>query len=548
MATGDTKIAERDPIAGLTSILDLYSGKTTTSTTSPETTTETTKSNLTADQINSQVDMAMAPLNQASHGAGLSAYSDTTLALGRGQVAADIAAKNAGSSRTVTSSGKTITQSAPGALSSSRIGDTAQSLLTSQLLNPLIKKYATPLGSAVTDVVSRGAENIINPIADFGRSFISGGTEAAGVTVGASIPESSIVTQALDLLPTEAISSGASAVGDFISEAGDSIVQGGQDIWNYLFAAEGGPIRKGGYAEGGKVNSNNNYARGGYVDRHVSTSNVSDLSDVIGTLAANGAVDTERGKIKLVPPSTQPNEQTVGNSDPGSGKNDYSGSPDKNLGETLDAANGGKNQNTLDLNALSVIAGIVNPMLGLISSIVTGQGLKGSSFTGFIGNSMNNAEANAKASDAINNDADPLGALIGAISQTDLGEGIDVTGLPAATLDSAATALGAIGAPGSVEAAPGDGRDSLAGEGVSSDTGTMGGATGEGTSGSDEASGGHIRGPGTGTSDSIPANLSDGEYVIDAKTVEALGPEFFQAIQAHFNPAAIQSQRAKGRI
>ena len=31
------------------------------------------------------------------------------------------------------------------------------------------------------------------------------------------------------------------------------------------------------------------------------------------------------------------------------------------------------------------------------------------------------------------------------------------------------------------------------------------------------ASGGHVRGPGTGTSDSIPARLSDGEYVVNAK-------------------------------
>ena len=57
-----------------------------------------------------------------------------------------------------------------------------------------------------------------------------------------------------------------------------------------------------------------------------------------------------------------------------------------------------------------------------------------------------------------------------------------------------------------------------------------------------------FRSPGTSTSDSIPAKLSDGEYVIDAKTVDALGPDFFQKLQAMFNPEAIASQAAKGRI
>ena len=34
---------------------------------------------------------------------------------------------------------------------------------------------------------------------------------------------------------------------------------------------------------------------------------------------------------------------------------------------------------------------------------------------------------------------------------------------------------------------------------------------------------GHIKGPGTGTSDSIPALLSDGEFVFTAKAVRNLG-------------------------
>jgi len=45
------------------------------------------------------------------------------------------------------------------------------------------------------------------------------------------------------------------------------------------------------------------------------------------------------------------------------------------------------------------------------------------------------------------------------------------------------------------------------------------------------ASGGKIKGPGTGTSDSIMAWLSNGEYVMDAKTTSFFGPKFFKALQ-----------------
>jgi len=46
------------------------------------------------------------------------------------------------------------------------------------------------------------------------------------------------------------------------------------------------------------------------------------------------------------------------------------------------------------------------------------------------------------------------------------------------------------------------------------------------------ASGGMITGPGTGTSDSIPARLSNGEYVINAKSVQKIGIPFLNAINA----------------
>lgn len=44
------------------------------------------------------------------------------------------------------------------------------------------------------------------------------------------------------------------------------------------------------------------------------------------------------------------------------------------------------------------------------------------------------------------------------------------------------------------------------------------------------AGGGHVRGPGTGTSDSIPALLSNGEYVVRRKSVDKYGTSFLDAV------------------
>ena len=50
------------------------------------------------------------------------------------------------------------------------------------------------------------------------------------------------------------------------------------------------------------------------------------------------------------------------------------------------------------------------------------------------------------------------------------------------------------------------------------------------------ASGGIVSGPGTSTSDSIPAMLSDGEAVLNAKAVQKLGHNFINSVNGgHFN-------------
>lgn len=57
------------------------------------------------------------------------------------------------------------------------------------------------------------------------------------------------------------------------------------------------------------------------------------------------------------------------------------------------------------------------------------------------------------------------------------------------------------------------------------------------------ASGGMVKGPGTGISDSIPAKLSHGEYVLPADTVQAVGVDRLDALKnATHTPAAIQRE------
>ncbi len=69
---------------------------------------------------------------------------------------------------------------------------------------------------------------------------------------------------------------------------------------------------------------------------------------------------------------------------------------------------------------------------------------------------------------------------------------------------------------------------------LSSTVGQASGAPGGNLEG--YATGGVVRGPGTGTSDSILARLSDGEYVVRARAVQHWGPQFLAALNAMRNP------------
>lgn len=105
--------------------------------------------------------------------------------------------------------------------------------------------------------------------------------------------------------------------------------------------------------------------------------------------------------------------------------------------------------------------------------------------------------------------------------------------------DMTVTDLGLLGSDNT-----GNGNDSDSGGdrgpgGSSGEAGAAaGGATAAGPGG--YKSGGPVDGPGTGTSDSIPAKLSDGEFVISADVVDTLGEDFFNQLQAAFHTPVAQ--------
>jgi hypothetical protein len=63
-----------------------------------------------------------------------------------------------------------------------------------------------------------------------------------------------------------------------------------------------------------------------------------------------------------------------------------------------------------------------------------------------------------------------------------------------------------------------------------------------------QAEGGHIRGPGTETSDSIPALLSDNEFVEPAHAVRHYGPQLFEALRHHRIPKEMLPGYARGGL
>jgi hypothetical protein len=524
MATSSSKPEYKDPLASLSSILDLFSGKTSVTTTSPSTITESTRSNITQDQLAALIAGEMAPLNQASKGSGLSAYGDTTLALGRGEVAANVAAKYAGSTTTRQSSGETRTTTSPGPLSGDRIGDTAGNLILMQLASPFAKKLTKQGGfiDGISDAIDKGADAVINPIADWGRDLFSGSTASSEIA-------SDFVGPPISAMETGLIDTATEYAGDALSDIGDSISSGFDWFKDFL-----------------------GFAEGGYVDRHVASTNLQDQSLASPKLSASGdiAPATNAAKDLILSKVASDSIRDGGSAAdrPTSTKDrmppEYEGKLNdlgfKALGLGLLGLTpiGGLYSNAASISnkvlgtSLPTLMGTVGDIVKTRKEAIAVQGI----LDGIAGSV---AAAGGVQVDTRNVDGSYT-AESGAVSRGIRADGISTSDLGSAEAESRATGIKGDSIDSrDLGPAESGGSDNSSAD---SDSGGWGGESRGFTAG------GKVRGPGTSTSDSIAAHLSDGEYVIDAKTVRALGPEFFQAIQAKFNPAAIQSQAMKGRL
>ena len=171
----DTAIAERDPLAGLSSALQLFTGKTTTQTEGPS--TQTTTSNLTSDQLNAIIQEAMAPAGLASHAAGM--YGDTSLAMARAQIAAQTAGKFAG--QTVQNTGKTLTTKAQPQLGSAS-GGILGTILAASMGNKAIKNLS---GVDLADKAMKGLKSAMTPSPEAGIGGASGSDASLFYDAGA---------------------------------------------------------------------------------------------------------------------------------------------------------------------------------------------------------------------------------------------------------------------------------------------------------------------------------------------------------------------------
>lgn len=516
-------IAERDPLAGIATALNLFSGKTSTTTSAPSTTT--TKSNISPDQLNALIQEAMAPANIASHAAGM--YGDTSLAMQRAQLAATTAAKYAGQTTTQSGGSQTQKVSAPLGGLNSALGP----ILAASSASNLVKKLT---GFDATDKLATGLKRFLpSPEASTGGTNLfeseaadylsglgaeaSGGVSAAADAVGEGInlfagdAANYLAELGLDL-GSEAVSSAAVDAGTAAADSGvfdtiaDTVSSTAGDIadWFGSFFAEGGLVKKKGYAVGGLVKP--------------------DAGLLVNNSSASSGADSSSDLLEII-------KSTGGSSDI-SGQSATA----ETAGSALGSVAKGATLADVGIANLGLTAlGLTGPLGALASRGITAatgvpnvMSMLANTLTAMPGEADPTAAAQVNALDAMLAMNDFFGTAPESPAESFGGgsSGLGTDGFGGSSGDSAAAAAGA--GPGG----PGEGGGDSSGD----------------SSSSGMATGGQVSGPGTGTSDSIEAMLSDGEYVIDAKTVEALGPEFFQKIQAMFNPAAIASQAKKGRI
>jgi hypothetical protein len=205
---------------------------------------------------------------------------------------------------------------------------------------------------------------------------------------------------------------------------------------------------------------------------------------------------------------------------------------------TSQTANLGVNAATGQLSPIGAILGLLGMLADALADANGPLGQSSNSNDGGFGSPSAVSVAGEAGPMSMATQADPssIGGMLGfspasANIGSAIGAAISAANAEAAQEDAEGLGLGAAtGDAGIGGNATGVGESAGVGAGEGGgDAGGMDGAIG------DYASGGHVRGPGTGKSDSIIARLSDGEYVIPADVVRHVGVNFFDSLKDQFS-------------
>jgi hypothetical protein len=319
------------------------------------------------------------------------------------------------------------------------------------------------------------------------------------------------------------------------------------------------PSGKPGYANGGIVESNKDrvYAQGG--NGYNANTGLRPTGGVYGIDLTSDSNDAVVGKIiRDNTRATTQGAQVVSNpirTPVAAGANSFGGI---SLGENSGSATGDVNGGTPGMegqgSTLGSVTGLSGAGISAAASAVT-NGMFGASVPGLgglIGAKDNEAALRSMGITALGMVNPALGLLAAVVSSATKSSGLGASaagpgqadpgkpGTPT-SLDALMSMTDAFGTATDTSSNDGRGAESSAGQAGNSAGGTTGtgadGTTGSTSAGGDAvaANGGHIEGPGTGTSDSIDIKISDGEYVIPADVVEALGVPFFDKLKSRYH-------------
>lgn len=280
-----------------------------------------------------------------------------------------------------------------------------------------------------------------------------------------------------------------------------------------------------------------------------SESKASSFTNTANSIASSGSAATPRASGV-----TKTNDNS---GDVGGGGNEGSSNTNGSFGSFGSIS--GAQIGDLAMGAFSPGLSAVNGLLGLMGIASIGQ-----MATNAFGNVGVNAMVGAAQQAGMDAAADTARGEMNAVANesTDSMDGLmGVTGAFGTASDSSDTSgisNGSESSDGLGLGLSGDSTGGFSGDGLGlgGDTGGLSGDSdggggiggGDGGGGDGFNDGGHISGPGTGVSDSIVAKLSDGEFVLSADVVQAIGIDKLQALQDKYHvPAAVQKLKSIGK-